>query len=179
MRIQFTEIDFSNRENGELIAGWENDPKIRVLVVPQLPDGNTRPPVTIESVQERAKRNTPDRLRVDLFIVDAVTSEKIGLCDFSVNHPQVITRGAKVAWLGLLIGNPAYRGKGVGKLAVAELERRAREIGCDFVEAGAFEYNLPSQRLFLSLGYEPIGDKGKIFFHEGRFWSDLRVGKRM
>lgn len=177
--IVFEPIDYANRAHCELIARWENDPTIRPLVIPQKADGTTRPPADWKTIQERGLNSERAANRVDLFIVDSETAEMVGLCDVMIDPPHRMTFEGKVGWLGILIGNPAYRGRGVGPIAIAELERRARELGCDRLEAGAFEYNEPSRRMFAKLGYEPIGQNRDAFFYDGRFWADLRFGKRL
>ncbi len=56
--------------------------------------------------------------------------------------------------LPIVIGNPEYRGKGVGKKVIAALIRRGRELGYAFLRVGEiYEWNTASRRCFESLGF--------------------------
>lgn len=68
--------------------------------------------------------------------------------------------------LPIVIAEPRYRGKGIGKKVVAALIERARSLG--FPSLGVreiYSYNLPSQSLFKSLGFSECGstEKGKSY----------------
>ena len=68
--------------------------------------------------------------------------------------------------LPIVVAEPFYRGKGIGKKVVAALIARARSLG--FPSLGVreiYSYNLPSQRLFQSLGFSECGstEKGKSY----------------
>lgn len=63
----------------------------------------------------------------------------------------------------IVIGDPAYRGMGIGKSVISRLIQRGKEIGYPslFVRE-IYEYNLPSQKAFESAGFVPYEktDKG-------------------
>lgn len=54
----------------------------------------------------------------------------------------------------IVIGNPAFRGRGIGKRVVSALVQRGRELGYSqlFVRE-VYRYNIGSQRLFESAGF--------------------------
>lgn len=59
--------------------------------------------------------------------------------------------------LPIVIGNPAYRGKGLGRQVLQALVRRAEALG--WQELGVkeiYSFNLPSQRCFQSVGFTPL-----------------------
>ena len=54
----------------------------------------------------------------------------------------------------IVIGEPRYRGRGLGRKVVAALIQRARELGFDHLAIGEiYDWNAPSQRCFESLGF--------------------------
>lgn len=59
--------------------------------------------------------------------------------------------------LPIVIANPAYRGKGLGRQVLQALVRRAEALG--WQEMGVkeiYSFNLPSQRCFQSVGFTPL-----------------------
>ena len=56
--------------------------------------------------------------------------------------------------LPIVIGDPAYRGRGVGKAVIRRLIERARELGLREVRVREiYDYNLASRALFEGLGF--------------------------
>ena len=55
----------------------------------------------------------------------------------------------------IVIGDPAYRGKGIGKKVVLALAERGRELGyhCLYISE-IYSYNTASQKCFESVGFE-------------------------
>lgn len=55
----------------------------------------------------------------------------------------------------IVIGDPAYRGKGIGKKVVAALTERGRELGyhCLYISE-IYSYNIVSRKCFESVGFE-------------------------
>ena len=56
--------------------------------------------------------------------------------------------------LPIVIGDPAYRGQGIGKKVVSALIGRGRSLGYDKLRVGEiYDYNTASRRCFESLGF--------------------------
>ena len=54
----------------------------------------------------------------------------------------------------IVIGEPAFRGKGIGKQVIAALIRRGRDLGYSWLKIGEiYDWNLPSRRCFESQGF--------------------------
>ncbi len=66
----------------------------------------------------------------------------------------------------IVIGDPQYRGRGIGKQVISALIHRARQLGYDslFVKE-IYTHNPASQRCFESLGFRACGqtEKGKRY----------------
>lgn len=60
--------------------------------------------------------------------------------------------------LPIALGSPDVRGRGIGKAVLQSLIRRARELGWSHLKVqNIFSYNIASQRLFLSCGFQEAG----------------------
>ncbi len=54
----------------------------------------------------------------------------------------------------IVIGDPHYRGKGIGRKVIFALVRRGRGLGFDYVSVGEiYDWNTPSRRCFESVGF--------------------------
>ncbi|MDD6034314.1 MAG: GNAT family N-acetyltransferase [Oscillospiraceae bacterium] len=62
----------------------------------------------------------------------------------------------------IVIGDSAFRGRGIGKKVIARLMQRGRELGYDtlFVEE-IYDWNPASQKCFTALGFAPCGKTEK------------------
>lgn len=68
--------------------------------------------------------------------------------------------------LPIVIGDPAYRGKGIGKAVISALIRRGRELGCEMLRVREiYHWNTASRKCFESLGFRECGktEKGASF----------------
>ena len=63
----------------------------------------------------------------------------------------------------IVIGDPAYRGKGIGRKVIAVLAERGKELGYSYLEIGEiYDWNEGSRRCFESVGFQAYEktDKG-------------------
>ena len=61
----------------------------------------------------------------------------------------------------LVIGDPAWRGRGLGRRVLQILIQRARDLGWEKVRVKeVYAHNHRAQRLFLSLGFQPTRQGG-------------------
>lgn len=62
----------------------------------------------------------------------------------------------------IVIGDKAYRGKGIGTKVIKTLIERAKELGFKEVEIEEiYSWNKHSQKLFTNLGFVPIKETAK------------------
>lgn len=70
----------------------------------------------------------------------------------------------------IVIGDPYYRGKGIGRKVISALALRGRELGFDHVSVGEiYDWNEASRRCFESVGFQAYektekGYRYKMFF---------------
>ena len=70
----------------------------------------------------------------------------------------------------IVIGDSAYRGKGIGSRVIAALIARGRELGYDRLEVNEiYEYNTPSRKCFENAGFRVLEKTEK----GNRFYMDL------
>ena len=63
----------------------------------------------------------------------------------------------------IVIGDPAYRGKGVGRKVVSALVQRGRELGYDRLYVDQiYHYNTASRKCFQSAGFVPYQETEKV-----------------
>lgn len=69
--------------------------------------------------------------------------------------------------LPIVIGDPEYRGRGIGKKVIQLLISQAREKGWEKVTLkGIYFNNISSQRLFESCGFKKVGETTKCYIYE-------------
>ncbi|MBQ9168218.1 MAG: GNAT family N-acetyltransferase [Oscillospiraceae bacterium] len=66
----------------------------------------------------------------------------------------------------IVIGDPAYRGKGIGRKVISALIERGKELGYDYLAVGEiYDWNIGSRRCFESVGFVPCekSEKGSSY----------------
>src|SRR4051812_8623595 len=86
-----------------------------------------------------------------LFVVeDAETGSPVGTLWFALGSSP---EGRERAWLYEIEIDVSQRGRGYGRAAMQELERRVRALGHDRIELNVFGGNSVARGLYRSLGY--------------------------
>jgi RimJ/RimL family protein N-acetyltransferase len=82
------------------------------------------------------------------------------------------------AFHGMLLGNPAARGKGIGFDAVMAIMRYGfDELGLNRLDGSMIEYNAASLRLYCGrCGWKEEGRQRGWYYREGRYWDKIMVG---
>lgn len=75
--------------------------------------------------------------------------------------------------LGLMIGDRAYWGKGVGTLAITLMKALCRQEGFHVLTAGIIDSHPTSHKLFLKCGFEHVGTFHEFRWLEGRWHDEL------
>jgi len=101
----------------------------------------------------------------------------VGEMNYQVDPEQLLRRVPGTAWIGIQIGEPRARGKGIGAQAMHYLEERIRDRGLRRIELGVFEFNKPARTLYRRLGYREFGRIPDFTFWKGKMWEDIRMEK--
>lgn len=176
MQIDFVKFNSELREHCELMAKWENDPDLRFLLGWTPNEEASRRITTPEMVRERTSKPAPSGVFGERYMITC-NNKIIGDVVFCIGAPQVISKNCRVAWLGIGIGEKSFQGKGIGKTAMAFIEKRARNAGAELFELGVFEFNGPALKLYNRLGYKEIKRIPEFTWYNGKMWSDIRMTK--
>lgn len=172
MTLTFRTVDPLNDEDIRLLLRGMNDPEIRHLVVPNFRE-EEMPMITVTEYRAGILAAKTEIHR--FLIYDG--ERPIGDLSLAVDPDHLFLRVPKSGWLGICISDGAYRGKGVGRQALAFIERFAWERGLVRIELGVFSYNEPAIRLYQKTGYHEIGRVPNFIWYDGRWWADIRMEK--
>jgi len=160
------------------MAAWENDPEIRHLFIPFLDESTVGELTSPEEVAQRAAPGVSSKRRgfQSMILLDG---SAVGEINLVVDPAHVFSKIPNTGWAGIVIGEARARGRGIGRVAMLELERRARAMGVERIELGVFEHNVGALRFYEKLGYQRIAEAKEKFWWQGRRWDDLRLLKAL
>lgn len=101
----------------------------------------------------------------------------IGEVSIDLKFPLIMKKDKKTAWIGIVFGEIASRGKGFGKTAIEFLETKSKELGAERIELGCFEFNTVAFEFYKKLGFIEIGRIEKFTFYNNKWWQDIRMEK--
>ena len=106
-----------------------------------------------EAVETRLERLESEGQIVLVAVAAAgEAGQLVGLAAMFVNH--VIVDDRPFARLAALVVAEGYRGRGVGRALVGEVERLAREAGCSSIEVTSGDHRPEAHRFYAALGFE-------------------------
>ncbi|ARF15929.1 GNAT family N-acetyltransferase [Sporosarcina ureae] len=150
---------------------WGNDVNLKALSQPNRSKAELEREtfLTIEDIRHRLEYQ-----HVYLMYLD---NRLIGEMSFTVDPGHLINKNSETAWISIVIGEPACRGKGIGMIALEYLEEQVRKYGLKRMELGVFEFNKPALKLYQKLGYQEMGRIEEFTYYEGNMWADIRMEK--
>ncbi|TYR73987.1 GNAT family N-acetyltransferase [Rossellomorea vietnamensis] len=171
MRVYFEKLNEPTIEIAEAINSWENDPELVPLIRPSQSKSalESRQTVTVEGLKKRVEHHTTYLIYLD--------EQLIGDMNFMVDPSHLFKKEPGTAWIGITIGHPEGRGKGIGNKAIRFLENEIKKEGHSRIELGVFEYNAHARKLYQKLGYQEIGQIENFTYWQGRMWNDIRMEK--
>jgi diamine N-acetyltransferase len=142
---------------------WINDfGTLRHLLVPPVP-------MTMEQEQGWFERAATGEGRTPFTIYERASWTPIGnasLADLDYRH--------RTAEFGILIGEPAARGKGYGtETARLLLDYAFTALGLHSVMLRVHEGNLAGRRAYTKAGYRECGRRRQCHWMGGRFWDTI------
>jgi RimJ/RimL family protein N-acetyltransferase len=91
----------------------------------------------------------------------------------TVNLHQINHRHHR-ANLGIMIGEPAMRGRGLGTEAVElAVDVGFNAMGLHSIWLTTYEFNIAGQRAYLKAGFRQVGCRRQCRYLDGRFWDEL------
>lgn len=153
-----------------LILRWENDPDIAPFITPHFEESEL-PLVTEADVRESLA--DPDKR--NYFI--CVNDKPIGVASITRDFPALLKQDGHTAWLGICIGDPEWRSRGIGKTVMALYEAECRKLGYQRIELGVFSHNAGAIRLYEKAGFREIGIIPHFTYSQGEWRDDIRMEK--
>ena len=171
MDIEFSELTEPTPEIAKSFEKWENDPRLVHLIRPNRDRKalEAREPVTVKDLEERLQHHR--------FYLIHLQGKLIGEMDYQVDPRHLYKKEAGTAWIGIVIGEDAGRGRGIGSLAMQYLEEQIRAQGLKRIELGVFEFNTNAIHLYQKLGYREFARIADFTFWDGKMWQDIRMEK--
>lgn len=166
-------IDYSNYEVFEMLTLWDNDSELKHLTRPRMTEKELEV-LTVEEEIQSAKLNKTKHIYL-VYDVDKL----IGSYSIDTDFEHRLNKKGVTAWLGLLIGDKDYLGKGIGKIMMQDIEKECVKLGCSFIELGVFEFNKRAAKLYQAMDYEIIATIPAFVFHDGKWFGDIRMLKKL
>lgn len=128
------------------------------------------PAFTFPLTKDQLKSNLEDKKRLSYKVVDSATDAMIGYSEiYSLDKSSVL--------LGrIIIGDPEFRGKGLGqKIVKMLLEISFDQLGFEKAELNVFDWNISAIRCYEKAGF--VINPDKIYQREikGATWTALNM----
>jgi RimJ/RimL family protein N-acetyltransferase len=171
MNIHFTKLTEPTSAVVDVFNRWENDPTLVPLtrLNQNQADMEQQRIMTLDKLTQRL-----EYIHIYLIYLD---DQLIGEMNYMIDPGHLFKKEPGTAWLGITIGEPEGRGKGIGYLAMNYLEDQIKQQGLKRMELGVFEFNEQAQKLYQKLGYQEIGRIKDFTYWEDKMWSDIRMEK--
>lgn len=171
MDIHFVELTEPTPTLVNALNRWENDSSLIPF---------TRPIQNKEEL-ERQEIITLDNLKQCLtykyIYLIYLDNQLIGEMNYMIDPTHLYKKESGTAWIGITIGEPEGRGKGIGYKALQFLEQEIKQHGFNRIELGVFEFNTPAHTLYQKLEYTEIGRIANFTYWQDKMWADIRMEK--
>lgn len=171
MNVQFIKLIEPTQSIVDAINRWENDPTLIPLIRPNKNKSELehREEITLDDFTKRLENH-------DSYLM-YLNDQLIGEMNYMVDPGHLYRKDPGTAWIGITIGEPEGRGKGIGLLAIQYLEKQIKMQGLKRIELGVFEFNKNAIKLYQKLGYKEIGQIDNFTYWCDKMWKDIRMEK--
>lgn len=174
--ISFRAIDIETTSDVAHLVRWANDYSIRHLFLRSKDQSWYDKSLDLDYAHGRMRESLEQGRELHLIELDG---EVVGEVSLDIDGPAIHVPMPGTAWLGIVLGEPRARGRGLGREAMTYIEALAKEKGAERAEIGVFEYNLRAQGLYKALGYREIATVPDYTWWKGKRWTDIRMGKTL
>ncbi|MDP5275418.1 GNAT family N-acetyltransferase [Chengkuizengella axinellae] len=171
MNTHFIKITEPNKSLAEVFNRWGNDPTLIPLTRPNQNKSE------LERQQIITKENLVQRIEHEQIYLIYLDDKLIGEMNYMVDPTHLYKKESGTAWIGITIGEPEGRGKGIGYVAIKYLEDQIKKDGLKRIELGVFEFNEQALKLYQKLDYKEIGRVHNFTYWQGKMWNDIRMEK--
>lgn len=171
MKVHFRRLTEPDSNHMEIFNNWENDRSLVPLIRPNPNKEALEQPVqtTLDEMKQRLEHQS-----IYLIYLD---DKLIGEMNYMVDPAHLYKQVKGTAWIGITIGEPEGRGKGIGYQAIQFLEKQIRLAGLNRIELGVFEFNVQAQNLYRKMGYKEIAKIKDFTYWQDQMWYDIRMEK--
>ncbi len=169
--LRYEIVEKDDREVFSIIERWDNDMEIAKFLRPNQKEGPLEP-VTADALFEGYVKN---KTKILFMIYDDITP--IGNVSVDFCFPLFAGDKEYSAWLGICIGHPDYRGRGIGKQVMEYIEGFCRVHSIKRMELGVFSFNEAGKRLYEKMGYKKIAVNKHFVYCNGEWYDDIRMEK--
>jgi RimJ/RimL family protein N-acetyltransferase len=171
MKIKIIKLIEPTQTHVDIFNSWENNPDLIPLTRPNQNKAalERRDTMTLDDLKKRLEHHHTYLIYHD--------NQLIGEMNYMVDPDHLYKKEAGTAWIGITIGEPIGRGKGIGYQAIQFLEEEIKQAGFPRVELGVFEFNSQAKKLYEKLGYKEIGRIENFTYWANKMWFDIRMEK--
>ncbi|WP_162268604.1 GNAT family N-acetyltransferase [Trichococcus ilyis] len=155
-----------------MILSWENDPAIAPFITPHYEESE------LPLVTEADVRESLDNPEMRLYFI-CVDDKPIGIASIIRNFTALLKDDGHTAWLGIYIGDPDWRSKGIGAKVLDLYEEECRKLGYQRIELGVFSHNCGAIKLYEKSGFRRIGIIPHFTYAQGQWRDDVRMEKNL
>jgi RimJ/RimL family protein N-acetyltransferase len=153
-------------EDREAMARWTNDVELN-----RLWDDTPVRPRTVDYFTDLGKGKDSDYRRFEFAVRPIGDETLIGVTELSILWVH------QVAWLGMGIGEPEYRGKGYGTDALRLTVNYAfRELNMYRVSLSFYSYNLRARHVYEKAGFVHEGVRRGALQRDGQRYDEIMMG---
>ncbi|MCU6710645.1 GNAT family N-acetyltransferase [Paenibacillus sp. J5C_2022] len=171
MSTHYIQLADPGPELAEVFSRWETDPALVPLTRPN------RSKTELEQLRIVTQEELAERLQAHHIYLIYSDNVLVGEMNYMIDPGHLYKKEEGTAWIGITIGEPEGRGKGIGGEALRYLEQQIKAEGLRRIELGVFEFNSQARKLYRKLGYEEIGHIPDFTYWQDRMWSDIRMEK--
>lgn len=171
MDVKFTKLTAPSIEVAECFQKWKNDPALIPLIRPN------KDKDTLEAREIVTLKDLEQRLEHHYMYLIYLEDQLIGEMEYQIDPKHLFKKEPDTAWIGILIGEEAARGKGIGLLALQYLEEEIKKQGLKRIELGVFEFNTNAIKLYQKAGYQEISRIPDFTYWNDKMWQDIRMEK--
>lgn len=166
--VTFEDIDLYNEEQATEFVKWTNDTLMKENWLIQAQDA-----IQIDYNVEEFKLdfNYQDNGREAYGFMMKTDEQYIGYGQIIINPEVAFTKGKRVSWPSIAIGDDANRSKGFGILICKKIYDLSKSHKCDAIEVGIFEFNFRMKQILLENGFVLIGKNENKTFTQGKWWG--------
>jgi RimJ/RimL family protein N-acetyltransferase len=169
MKVTFTEMDYTNDELFKKIEKWHNSHEVRKNYLLNFSEEDTKREINWENIQERFSKDELERF---IILVDGI---EVGEFNYHLRHP--LQKFENSLWIGISIGEESFKGKGVAKEIMLQLERIALEMDKPIMEIGVYDFNKRALKFYEKMGYKEFDRDEDFAYWGGKKWPFIRMKK--